>query len=117
MTRLIKLENLAIGVAAVLTYYVAGYSVWLFVLLILAPDISFVGYLISPKAGAICYNCVHTYICPAVLLALGHVTNSEILMASGLIIATHIGFDRLLGYGLKYESGFKDTHLGRIGGG
>ena len=31
MTRLIKLENLAIGVAAVLTYYVAGYSVWPFV--------------------------------------------------------------------------------------
>ena len=33
-----------------------------------------------------------------------------------LIWAAHIGFDRALGYGLKYPSGFGDTHLGRIGG-
>jgi hypothetical protein len=23
--------------------------------------------------------------------------------------------DRMMGYGLKYETGFKDTHLGKIG--
>ena len=27
----------------------------------------------------------------------------------------HIGFDRAIGYGLKYPSDFRDTHLGRIG--
>lgn len=32
-----------------------------------------------------------------------------------LIWIAHIGFDRTLGYGLKYDSGFKFTHLGRIG--
>jgi uncharacterized protein DUF4260 len=26
----------------------------------------------------------------------------------------HIGMDRMAGYGLKYASGFKDTHLGRV---
>jgi hypothetical protein len=32
-----------------------------------------------------------------------------------LVWAAHIGFDRGLGYGLKYPSAFGDTHLGRIG--
>ena len=27
----------------------------------------------------------------------------------------HVGLDRALGYGLKYPSGFGDTHLGAIG--
>jgi hypothetical protein len=31
-----------------------------------------------------------------------------------LISATHIGVDRPIGYGLKYPSGFKDTHLQRV---
>jgi hypothetical protein len=26
----------------------------------------------------------------------------------------HIGMDRALGFGLKYETDFKDTHLGRV---
>jgi hypothetical protein len=26
-----------------------------------------------------------------------------------------VGFDRALGYGLKYQAGFKHTHLGLIG--
>ncbi|MCS4316879.1 hypothetical protein M2407_001178 [Serratia sp. BIGb0234] len=36
------------------------------------------------------------------------------LMAA-LIWGAHIGFDRALGYGLKYASGFADTHLGGLG--
>ena len=31
-----------------------------------------------------------------------------------LIWTAHIGFDRMLGYGLKDVSGFKKTHLQRI---
>ena len=31
-----------------------------------------------------------------------------------LVWIAHIGFDRALGYGLKYPSAFADTHLGRI---
>lgn len=34
-----------------------------------------------------------------------------------LIHLAHIGFDRALGYGLKYGTAFGDTHLCRIGGG
>jgi hypothetical protein len=32
-----------------------------------------------------------------------------------LIDLAHVGFDRMLGYGLKYGTGFGDTHLGRKG--
>jgi Domain of unknown function (DUF4260) len=32
----------------------------------------------------------------------------------GLIWLAHIGIDRVLGYGLKYPTGFKDTHLSRV---
>jgi len=31
------------------------------------------------------------------------------------MVSAHIGFDRALGYGLKYSKGFGYTHLGRIG--
>ena len=40
---------------------------------------------------------------------------SPVALALGLIWIAHIGMDRMLGYGLKYASGFGDTHLGRIG--
>ena len=36
-------------------------------------------------------------------------------VAVALIWLAHIGIDRALGYGLKYEAGFGFTHLGRIG--
>jgi hypothetical protein len=36
-------------------------------------------------------------------------------VAIALIWLAHVGFDRALGYGLKYATGFADTHLGRIG--
>jgi Domain of unknown function (DUF4260) len=35
----------------------------------------------------------------------------------GLLWAFHVAGDRVLGYGLKFASGFQDTHLGRIGNG
>lgn len=38
-----------------------------------------------------------------------------VLQCAGLIWCAHIGFDRALGYGLKYPEGFGFTHLGRIG--
>lgn len=36
-------------------------------------------------------------------------------MLAASVVAAHVGFDRALGYGLKLPTGFKDTHLGRIG--
>jgi hypothetical protein len=36
------------------------------------------------------------------------------LFPIGVIWIAHIGFDRALGYGLKYPDSFKATHLGRV---
>jgi hypothetical protein len=109
----LRVEGLAVLVAAVWLFATAGYSWLLFALLFLAPDLSFAGYLAGPSIGAAAYNAVHSYVAPILLAA--------VLAAAGagtavpLIWAAHIGFDRSLGYGLKYPSAFADTHLGRIG--
>ena len=41
----------------------------------------------------------------------------ELLMFAALhaILFGHSSFDRVLGYGLKHEDAFQNTHLGRIG--
>jgi uncharacterized protein DUF4260 len=72
-------------------------------------------YLAGPRAGAIAYNLAHTYVLAAALTLAGFFAGAPIAAAGGLIWIAHIGFDRALGYGLKYSSAFGDTHLGRIG--
>ena len=46
------------------------------------------------------------------MMATGYLWSADITLAIGLIWLAHIGFDRLIGYGLKYETGFRHTHLG-----
>jgi hypothetical protein len=111
----LRAEGLVTFCLAVFLYWNAGYSWGLFAILFLAPDVSFAGYLAGPRAGAAVYNAFHSYVLP---LAIG-----AALLAGGLgvalplIWAAHIGFDRVLGYGLKYPTSFGDTHLGQVGGG
>ena len=81
--------------------------------LILAPDLSCAGYAFGPKVGAIAYDAVHTEIFPVALGAVGVVAGSSGARKIALIWLAHIGADRLLGYGLKYPTAFKDTHLSR----
>ena len=78
------------------------------------PDLAMLGYLAGPRTGAVAYDVVHTYVLPAVLAAAGVVADSDTALALALIWLTHIGVDRAVGYGLKYPSGFKDTHLQRV---
>ena len=73
------------------------------------------GYLSGPRVGAAAYNAVHVYVLPLTLLLAGFIAGLPAAMASALIWIAHIGLDRALGYGLKYATGFGDTHLGRIG--
>nr|WP_325064158.1 DUF4260 family protein [Halobacterium bonnevillei] len=65
----------------------------------------------GPRVGSQTYNLAHTYALPAVLGAAGFWTGGEGAVLVALVWAGHIGADRLVGYGLKYESGFKQTHL------
>lgn len=115
MTLFLKLENLAIALAALGGYWMTGAGWTLFFLLVLAPDIAFLAYLGGPRLGAWGYNALHSYVGVALLLAAGTFFGWSMALPVALVWTFHIAFDRALGYGLKYETGFQDTHLGRIG--
>ena len=110
--KLLRLESLAVMLGAIWAYsYIHGH--WgLFLLLFLVPDISFLAYLVGPRTGAFFYDAVHTYLGPILLMAAGALVTP--LQPFALIWLAHIGFDRSLGYGLKYATGFSDTHLGQL---
>ena len=112
---LLRLEGLAAIGAAVWAYQLSGGNWGWFAVLLLVPDLSMFAYLAGPRAGAIAYNAVHTYIGPGLLAALAWVTHASWFASLALIWIAHIGIDRALGYGLKYATAFSDTHLGRIG--
>jgi hypothetical protein len=111
---LLRLEGAAIFGASIALYLDADFSVLALVLLFLAPDLSFLGYVAGPRAGAMTYNAVHTELWPIALAALGVLTDEAVLTQVGLIWLAHIGMDRALGFGLKYPTAFKDTHLSRV---
>ncbi len=111
---LLRAEAVAMLAASVTLYWLNGESWWLFALLLLAPDASMLGYLAGPKVGAAVYNTFHSYPLPAALGIFGLLVGVPLAVAVSLIWFAHIGMDRAIGYGLKYESGFKDTHLGRV---
>lgn len=112
---LLRLEGLAVLGAAIALYVDGDYALWPLFAFFLAPDFSFGGYIFGPRVGAVIYNVVHTYVLP-VVLATGCLLRGDggLPVQIALIWAAHIGGDRFLGYGLKYPTEFKDTHLGRV---
>jgi hypothetical protein len=112
---LLRLEGLAAAAFAAALYAHTGASWWLFAALWLVPDLSMLGYLVSPGVGARIYNAIHSYTTPATLAVCALLLKSPSVMPYALIWVNHIGVDRLLGYGLKYPAGFGWTHLGRMG--
>ncbi|MEZ4619555.1 MAG: DUF4260 domain-containing protein [Caldilineaceae bacterium] len=108
------LEGLAVLATAVTLYAQGGYSWWLFVALLLAPDLAMLGYLVNVRAGSLIYNLFHTYLLVLPYLGLAFITTSPWMLAIGLIWLAHIGMDRMLGYGLKYGDQFKHTHLDEV---
>jgi hypothetical protein len=112
---LLRLEGLTLFAGMTMLYGFWGGPWWVYAVLFLAPDISFLGYLAGPKAGALGYNALHSYIVPIALMTAGFGFAPPLLLTIAMIWLAHIGFDRALGYGLKYSAGFGFTHLGRIG--
>jgi len=111
---LLRLEGAALFAAAIALYVDQGFSALAFVLLILAPDVSLLGYLAGGRAGALSYDVVHFEALPIALGTIGVLGGSDVPVQVALIWLAHIGIDRLLGYGLKYPSAFTDTHLQRV---
>jgi hypothetical protein len=111
---LLHLEEAVLLVLTVYAYQHLHYSWLLFAILFLAPDLSMLGYLINPRAGAATYNLVHTLTLPLTLLLASYLQHWQLATTLSLIWIAHIATDRLLGYGLKYPTFFKDTHLQHI---
>ena len=111
---LLRLEGLVVLAAALALYFDSGFGWLLLIVLFLAPDVSMLGYVEGPAAGAAVYDVVHTYALPIALGVVGVLGDSDTALQLALIWVAHIGADRLLGYGLKYPTGFSDTHLQRV---
>lgn len=113
MPRLLpRLEAMATVGAAASAYGLAGGSWTLFAALFLLPDLAMAGYLFGRRVGALAYNLGHSHLAPGLLGGIGLVLQAELAILAALVWAAHIGFDRALGFGLKYPAGFTATHLG-----
>jgi Domain of unknown function (DUF4260) len=111
---LLRLEGGALFAGALALYFHEGFSWLALVVLFLAPDVAAAGYLAGPRIGALAYDVAHTEALPIALAVGGVVAGGELPVQLALIWLAHIGVDRLLGYGLKYPSGFRSTHLQRV---
>lgn len=114
---ILRLEGAAVLALAAAAYGHVGAGWGLFAACFLVPDLAFLGYLAGPRVGAAAYNATHSYVGAAFLAAFGVAFAAPLAISLALIWTAHVGFDRMLGYGLKYASAFGHTHLGRIGKG
>ena len=110
----LRIEGAAMLVAAIVLYFHADYQWWLLLALILAPDLSAAGYLLGPRIGAATYDVGHLDAIPIALSVVGILTGADVCVKLALVWLAHIGMDRAVGYGLKYPTQFKDTHLQRV---
>ena len=109
----LRIEGAALFATAVTLYVQTGGSWLLFACLILAPDLFMLGYLRNSRFGAAVYNFGHTYAVPLVLAGIAVALSLPVLLSVSLIWIAHIGADRAIGYGLKYGTDFKTSHLSR----
>lgn len=117
LTRPAKLirARAAVALLATILLYRQVHGNWLlFAVLFMTPDLLMLGYLVSVRLGAALYNLAHTLLLPVLLVATCLLTHERVLLPFALIWIAHITFDRALGYGLKYPTHFKDTHLQHI---
>jgi hypothetical protein len=112
--RLLRLEGVLLLATAIGLYGHLDAGWWWFVALLLAPDVGLLGYLAGLRVGSATYNLTHTLSLPLALGVAGMATDNRTMLAGALIWAAHIGMDRAVGYGLKYPTGFRDTHLQRV---
>ena len=101
-------------VASIFLFAVTHQSWWIYPVLLFVPDIFIMGYLRDTSVGAFCYNVGHSYFLPSLAVLFGWEWHHILPIAVGIIWIGHIGMDRLLGYCLKYDDNFKNTHLGDL---
>lgn len=117
MKHLLQAEEAAQLAIAIFGLYLQPleFSWWVWIILFLSPDISMLGYLINTRVGAITYNVFHHKLIGVLIAGIGYTTTQPLILLIGLILFAHSCFDRMMGYGLKFNNDFKHTHLGWIG--
>jgi hypothetical protein len=115
METTLKIEELLMFVLGIFMFNQLDFTWWWFLVLILTPDISMLGYLLNNKTGALFYNVFHHKGIAILVYFIGVYFQNQILQLIGVILFSHASFDRIFGYGLKFSDSFKNTHLGKIG--
>ena len=111
---LLHLEGAAVIAGSLVLYFHEGFGWLALVLLLLAPDLAMTGYAAGERVGSVTYDLAHNEVLPIALGVAGVLADGSLAVQLALIWLAHIGLDRLVGYGLKYPTGFKDTHLQRV---
>ncbi|WP_155590772.1 DUF4260 domain-containing protein [Lysinibacillus cavernae] len=114
LRKIISLEYVIAFIITVFFYGQLDFSWLYFIVFLLLPDVTMIGYFINTKIGALFYNIGHSFVVPALLLVIGFMTTTPILLMVAMIWLAHIFLDRALGYGLKYDEAFTKTHLQQI---
>lgn len=112
--RLLRLEGAAVFLFATAAFVMSGGAPWLYVVVVVIPDLSMAGYVVNDTVGARLYNTVHTFLGPLLLAVTGLVLGRTVMVQIALPWIAHIGIDRALRHGLKYDTAFKDTHMQRL---
>jgi hypothetical protein len=114
MKTTLKLEELGLFLFGIYLFNQLEYSWWWFLVFLLAPDFSMIGYVFGNKSGAFLYNLFHHRAIAIIIYLSGIYFSNHLIELIGIILFSHAAMDRIMGYGLKYETGFKCTHLGEI---
>ena len=114
MKSLLKLEELVMFLLSIYLFSFLDYNWWVYLVFILAPDIGMIGYAVNASVGALTYNIFHHKGIAILVGFTGFWWQILELQLAGIILFGHASMDRIFGYGLKFSSGFKDTHLGKL---
>lgn len=115
MRNILRIEEAAMFGLGIWAFSLLPFAWWWFLALILAPDVSMIGYAFGNKVGAFLYNLFHHKAVAIVVFLLGVYMNNDVMKLAGIILFSHASMDRMFGYGLKTNEGFGFTHLGKIG--
>ena len=107
----LRLEAIGIAALSIIAFGAVGGDWSTQFLWLLVPDLAMVGYLWGARVGGFSYNLTHNYALPIILGLVGAYLGQLALLHIALLWSAHVGIDRLLGFGLKYKTGFTHTHL------
>ena len=88
----------------ILAFNQLDFAWWWFLVLILTPDIGMLRYLVNSKIGALIYNIFHHKGLAILVYIAGIYFANNIMELTGIILFSHASFDRVFGYGLKYDT-------------